>query len=163
MLAETSIFWRQLASIVLCLPAVISGAYILSRTIVLRRWMRGTARIISFGKGPWENPSAVIRFSYSVAGRDYEGTRISVSDFYCATGLGPVKRLERRYPVGSETAVYYDPRCPERSVLRRPGYALAAFLLFLGVGGGVFLVCDAGNRNTPPPGWHPYIHIPRTR
>lgn len=162
MIAEASLLTRQLCAIALCLPAIIAGVYYLRETILLRRWTgRGKASIVSFEtKGGWIlHREAAIRYTYTVAARAYEGSRITVSDYVFATGPVLVERQRRRYPVGTETTVFYDQNRPERSVLRRPRYWLAALTLAFGFGVAVFLVWDIANGGRMPPGWHPHIHI----
>lgn len=148
---------RQLACVGLSLPVAIYGAYLLKETIRLRRWMRGKATILSFQiKGTNLNQEAEMRYAYDVHGKPYEGTRITVSDWVLAAGVWYVEQLRKRYPVGSETVIWYDPLQPERSVLRRPGYTLAVAALALGLGGGGYLLWWAMSPNYHP--LHP-IHF----
>jgi hypothetical protein len=59
---------------------------------------------------------AAVAFDYSVGGRYYTGTRISVRDDPGNIGVAETKA---RYPVGKTVDVFYDPKDPIRSVLER--------------------------------------------
>jgi|WetSurMetagenome_2_1015567.scaffolds.fasta_scaffold00173_9 hypothetical protein len=59
-----------------------------------------------------------IRYSYSVDGRDYEGANVSF-DVEIRSNPTLLRRIAEHYEVGEEVAVYYDPKRPGVSVLRR--------------------------------------------
>jgi hypothetical protein len=156
MAASHDTFTRQLCCVGLSLPVAISGAYYLKETIRLRRWVQVRATVLSFQtKGAIVNQEAEMRYSYEVRGKKYEGTRITISDWVLAAGAWHVERLRKRYPVGSDAAVWYDPLRPELSVLRRPGYTLAVATLLLGLGGGGYMFWSIGEGWTMPPTYHP--------
>ena len=156
MAAAHDTFTRQLCCVGLFLPVAITGAYYLKETIRLRGWVQGKARILSFQiKGTSLTQEAEMRYAYEVKGKTYEGTRITISDWLLAAGALYVGLLRKRYPVGADTAVWYDPLRPERSVLKRPGYTLAVATLLFGLGGGGYLFWSIGQGWTMAPGYHP--------
>ena len=80
-----------------------------------------------------------IVYAYSVNGKKYTSSKITVGDPPLDNNVTPAKRLQAEYPVGKEVVVYYDPEVPASSALK-PGIKtndmmLAAItLLFLVVG-----------------------------
>lgn len=78
-----------------------------------------------------------VRYSYAVSGRTYAGDRINVSAVYLKTQSRANEAL-RKYPVGGEVPVYYNPADPGKSLLetgvKMNIYVMlgaAAFCLFL--------------------------------
>ena len=51
---------------------------------------------------------ASVKYSYSVDGKSYTGSRVTASDVYQKT-LGRANDIIKMYPVGGEVSVYYDP------------------------------------------------------
>lgn len=81
-----------------------------------------------------------IAYSYSVEGRIYSSSRITVGDLAIDNNVTKAKRLQAEYPAGKEINVYYDPELPQSAVLQpgtRPGdYMLAvitAIFFFVGL------------------------------
>ena len=64
---------------------------------------------------------ALIEYEYTVAGRKYRGTRVSIGE---NMGNFEVAETIARYPVGKEVTVYYNPNKREQAVLERdiPGW-----------------------------------------
>jgi hypothetical protein len=56
-------------------------------------------------------------YEYEVNGRTYRGDRVTFG-VVSSTTTGVSKRTARRYPVGTEVDVHYDPKMPSESVLR---------------------------------------------
>ena len=89
------------------------------------------------GSTTWYNP--VVRYRYSVGGREIEGTRLRYGNPRSASRKKAVAAL-LPYAPGSTITVRYDPANPEESVLetRRPGptylFMAAMGLLFVGFG-----------------------------
>lgn len=81
---------------------------------------------------------AEVLVRYEVAGAEYLSNRVRFGEF-SSSDPGPAQRTVRRYPVGAEVAVHYDPADPELAVLE-PGvhgasWALPGFgLVFLAAG-----------------------------
>jgi hypothetical protein len=78
-----------------------------------------------------------VKYTYNVNGKAYTGRRITSSDVY-QRNLGSAKDILKKYPIGGEVAVYYDPADPGTSLLeigiRRNVYVLlggAALCFFL--------------------------------
>jgi len=59
---------------------------------------------------------AGVRYTYTVKGRSYTGTRITASDEHQKT-RGGAKDVLRKYPVGGQVSVYYNPDEPGMSLL----------------------------------------------
>lgn len=84
------------------------------------------------------NPYALIRYSYSVNGREYENDRISFDNVSKSREV--TELLVAQYPAGTEASVYYQPNSPENSVLqpgipyRQCAFALVVFVAFGGFG-----------------------------
>ncbi|MBC2715123.1 MAG: DUF3592 domain-containing protein [Desulfobacteraceae bacterium] len=57
-----------------------------------------------------------VKYTYSVDRRSYTGKRITASDVYQKT-LSGAKDILKKYPVGGEVSVYYDPADPGTSLL----------------------------------------------
>ena len=73
----------------------------------------------SSGDGYSDYP--VVRYSYQVIGRSYQGNRIMPGPEVGGSGA---QKVVARYPAGAQVMVYYDPDKPSESVLERnlPGY-----------------------------------------
>jgi hypothetical protein len=61
-----------------------------------------------------------IAYSYTVEGKKYTSSRITVGDGSLDNNVSKAKRLQAEYPVDKEVNVYYDPDLPESAVLQ-PG------------------------------------------
>ena len=60
-----------------------------------------------------------IAYSYTVEGKNYSSTKITVGDGSLDNNVSKAKRLQAEYPVDKEVDVYYDPGLPESAVLDR--------------------------------------------
>jgi len=78
------------------------------------------------------------RYSYSVDGKNYDSTRVTMADWFFASGVFAVSKFQKTFPVGREVTVYYDPANPKRSVLYNIGYGYMIFLFVCGIG--IFVV-----------------------
>jgi uncharacterized protein DUF3592 len=63
---------------------------------------------------------ARISYVYSVAGREFVGSRARFGNWLFISWRWVARRLMRRYPIGSAVRVHYDPSDPADSVLE-PG------------------------------------------
>lgn len=61
-----------------------------------------------------------IAYSYTVEGKKYTASKITVGDGALDNNVSKAKRLQAEYPAGKEVDVYYDPDLPESAVLQ-PG------------------------------------------
>ena len=61
-----------------------------------------------------------IAYSYTVEGKKYTASKITVGDGSLDNNVTKAKRLQAEYPVDKEVDVYYDPDLPESAVLQ-PG------------------------------------------
>jgi len=57
-----------------------------------------------------------VKYSYTVDGRGYVGARITASD-QIQKNISSAKDILRKYPVGAQVVVHYDPGDPGRAVL----------------------------------------------
>ncbi|MDX2415310.1 MAG: DUF3592 domain-containing protein [Bacteroidales bacterium] len=69
-----------------------------------------------------------IVYAYSVNGKKYTSSKITVGDPPLDNNVTPAKRLQAEYPVGKEIIVYYDPELPESSALE-PGIKTGDIML----------------------------------
>ncbi len=96
-----------------------------------------------------------IRYSYTVAGREYTSDRLSVeSGGYTGTNRSAAYNLAGRYPVGVAIIAHYDPRNPSTAVLQSGAagfgsWILAALGLLIVAGTGI--VALALRRYSPAP------------
>lgn len=85
----------------------------------------------------------VVRYSYSVDGQEYEGTKITYTQGQYRTESRAREDLEP-YPVGGQVTVYYDPQNPKSLVLEPGGdpmlFVVAGLLVVVGVFFGVSLM-----------------------
>jgi hypothetical protein len=78
-----------------------------------------------------------VLYTYEVDGKNYTSDRISFSFVLGGMNEGKARKIAARYRAKGQVKVYYNPRDPRESVLRRSGNALLLFpilaALFLGV------------------------------
>jgi len=73
---------------------------------------------------------ASLKYTYTVNGSSYTGRRITASDVYLKT-LSSANDILRKYPVGGEVSVHYDPANPGTSLLES-GIKKNVYVLFGG-------------------------------
>lgn len=80
-----------------------------------------------FGGGPDQASAWVVNFkySYTVAGRKYLGTRVTYSDGINKT-MRALHKLQQKYQGKSKVQVYYNPKNPNHSLLV-PGLSIFNF------------------------------------
>ncbi len=161
MVVNSDILTRELATLVLTLPWIIYGTYLIWQTKKMRRWRETKGRILSFReKREGVSIQAVAQYSYYAHGAILEGCRITICDWILANGYVAVPKLARVFPAGKEVAVYFDENNPKRCVLRRTGYWLPVLIFASGVIGELVLARWIGGGNTLPPHLRPtIIHI----
>ena len=59
-----------------------------------------------------------IAYTYTVEGRNYSSSKVTVGDPPSTSNISPAKRLQAEYPVGNEVEVYYDPGVHSSSTLK---------------------------------------------
>jgi len=93
------------------------GIYSLRGVVVSRGWATTDGLVVKSDTVPGRRGAlrADVRYTYSVAGRSFTGTRIG--EVFFADG----EELVSRYPVGARIRVYYDPGDPGSSLLQRTG------------------------------------------
>jgi len=69
-----------------------------------------------------------IAYTYTVDGKKYTSSMITVGDPPLDNNVTKAKRLQAEYPVGKEVVVYYDPELPESAALQ-PGTKTGDYLL----------------------------------
>ncbi len=72
-----------------------------------------------------------LEYLYLVGKKIYEGHRYDTG-WRCFASEDHIKKILKEFPVGKEVVVYYDPKRPEKSVLK-PGLNWSVFLM-TGVG-----------------------------
>jgi hypothetical protein len=116
--------------------AVVSGIAVLQRSKQTRAWPSTQGRILTsaikavmrFEADEAENYEPVITYSYSVAGKTYEGKRIRVASM--AWKKAWARGIAKHYRAGRTVTVYYDPGSPEKAVLEKGGNGFAYFVTF---------------------------------
>ena len=123
-----------IGSAVLAAPFIITGMCFVFMALRVRSWPSAPGKIL---EGKWRmshtSPEFKGRYSYSVHGKNYESTRVTMADWYFTAGVIAIRRFEKLFPVGREVPVYYDPANPERSVLYKPGFGSPIFLIVWGI------------------------------
>ncbi|MDT8400757.1 MAG: DUF3592 domain-containing protein [Bacteroidales bacterium] len=61
-----------------------------------------------------------IAYTYTVEGKTYNSSKVTVGDPPFTSNISPAKRLQAEYPVGEDVTVYYDPEVHSSSALK-PG------------------------------------------
>lgn len=82
--------------------------------------------------------SADIGYEYQLDGRTLTGSRVWIGDAYSSSPGNEFRTAVKRYPVGRQVQVHYDPQDPTESVLE-PGPTWSGSLLFL-IGLGVLAI-----------------------
>jgi len=159
MVIASTILTRELASLVLTLPCIIFGAYLIWQTKNIQQWRNTNGKILSFQekREDFFRITAVIHYSYLAHGVLLEGNRITICDWILATGYVPARKLARLFPAGKEVTVYFDENDPQKCVLQRTGYFLPALIFVAGVIGEACLAWFIGAGNTLPPNLRPTI------
>ncbi len=79
-----------------------------------------------------------IEYTFTIDGAQHTGDRVWVGDGWSTNSSSGPRRTVAKYPVGSETTVYYDPKAPEMCALQI-GTTWMTYLPFA-FGGVFFLV-----------------------
>lgn len=82
--------------------------------------------------------SADIGYEYHLDGRTLAGSRVWIGDGYSSSPGNEFRAAVKRYPVGRQVRVHYDPQDPDESVLE-PGPTWSGSMLYL-IGLGVLAV-----------------------
>jgi hypothetical protein len=88
----------------------VAGGTVLASEIESKRVFNPKSRTVTHSYEP------IIRYSYKVAGTDYESSTVRFGDLV-RNSDGLAKELVARYPVGSTVAVHYDPADPRCAAL----------------------------------------------
>jgi Protein of unknown function (DUF3592) len=158
MAAEHSIFARELAALVLTLPVILIGAYLIWQTKKSRDWCETNGKILSSEKKQEGfRFTAVIRYSYLAHGVRCENSHITVCDWMLATGIIRVKKFVRLFPAGKEISVFFDDNKPGRAILYKTGYLMPALILGFGIVSELCLGLWIGQGYILPPELRPVI------
>ena len=76
---------------------------------------------------------AILAYEYSVAGRAYRSDSFTVDGPLVFASLPQADAHLKKWPPGSELAVYYDPARPERAALSRRARRLGSLWFLVGV------------------------------
>lgn len=99
----------------------------------------------SSGKNKKTMYTADIDYRYSVEDKEYRSSTIAFGGRVSSSSSSSAYAITKRYPVGQQVPVYYEPQKPENAVLE-PGVTLMSYLvygiglLFLVIGGLMFAV-----------------------
>jgi hypothetical protein len=146
-----------IAIIVMPIPALIAGL-VIWKSVQLRRaakWVEGRARITKSevtserhrfqGEATTVTNKSSVKYEFHVGSKLFRGDRISIG----ARPSEDVGTTMKRFPVGAEVPVFYDPREPGSSVLERDapvnlGCLWSGAAIVLALGAGLTLVFSAG-------------------
>ena len=113
----------EIVGLVILLPSLIwlgGAVWQLLRDIGSRNWLAVEGTIVSaevrqyrFSRNPGRVSAPYMAYRYKVEGKIYEGGPAIFGK------TGPPETILEPYPPGKAITVYYDPRHPERSRLRR--------------------------------------------
>ena len=160
MFIASDILTRESAALVLTIPVIVCGCYLIWQTKTLRQWRETKGKILSFREADFPNSRAIVHYSYLAHGVLLEGTRITICDWILATGYIPVQKLASVFLAGKEVTVYFDERHPQKCVLQKTGYFVPILIFVFGVVAEVVLAWWIGGDNTLPPNLRPtIIHI----
>jgi hypothetical protein len=97
-------------------------------------WVKGrvTASVVERSGGKHRVYHAKIRYTYSVAGFEFEGRRCALGGELDTGNRARAEARCARYPEGSEPEVYYDPSNPKDACLERVQEGKALTLLIAG-------------------------------
>ncbi len=117
------------------------AAQVVVPRLVSRRWpaVAGTiigaeARVTSDSTEDTVYYEAVVRYAYTVHGRQYESEQADLT--WASSSRAHAQGVLMRYPVGSSIPVYYDPQSPQRALIDpviRLNHALGLLLLILAI------------------------------
>ena len=114
------------------------GIYYALRATRLRTWPSAPGRIVSC-ELTWDTGGQHIqlrpkvRYAYAVQGKSYEGTQLTMADWLYTTGIVQARSYARRFPVGKDVSVYYEPENHSKSVVVKPGFIAATVMIAMGV------------------------------
>ncbi len=104
--------------------------------IKARNWPKAKGRIIKSKVSEFRTPKSKIRIARLCLELDYlymvgkdilEGHRLDTG-WRCFASEDHIKEIVKKYPVGKEVEVYYNPQNPKRSLLE-PGLNWSVFLM----------------------------------
>ncbi len=72
----------------------------------------------------------VVRYTYQLIGRAYQGSRIATGPVVGGSGA---RKVIERYPAGAAVRVYYNPQNPEEAVLEQKAPAMTLMWVILAV------------------------------
>jgi hypothetical protein len=133
--SPTRRFVRALRVFGVCAGLVVAAVFATRRALYVRTWPATPCRIVasdlnSTGTGRTrEHPyRAGISFEYVIDGVDHVVDNASQNDGG-TDDAAEADAMVRRFPVGTETVCYVDPRDPSRAMLERPSPRLAELFL----------------------------------
>ncbi len=116
------------------LATAIWGGLLLARSRRTLSWPAAKGRIeVAEPSSPENDLLPLIEYSYTVEGRTFRG-RLRFPAGTQPQGPEFAASFVRKYPAGSEVAVYYDPEDPRQSVLERGNQGGDWLVLALGLG-----------------------------
>ena len=112
------------------LGILIHGMYLFSQAAASTSWPQAdgwitTSRVKPSG-GKESRPQPIVEYEYTVDGKPRQGNRVKAAK---VTGFGGPSAgdIVRKYPVGKQVTVYYDPD-QESFALLEPGLSASAFV-----------------------------------
>lgn len=123
---------RTLPVLAIALAFLLSSLWQLYRQSRAQRWYATKGTVVGYQvrrtMGPDRESFYQVdpKYSYTVAGTHFNGSRLSFADKSEAlTEVQAIERAKQRFPSGTEVTVYYDPNAPDHSVVdRAAGYVL---------------------------------------
>ena len=96
--------------------------------------------IIYLPKGRGVQYSVNLVYEYAVAGRGYRSNHFYIDGLQVYSFRRRAEAHLKKWPIGSEVTVYYDPAQPERAVLSRRAQRIGTIWFALGLGGAIVVI-----------------------
>ncbi len=128
----------SITSLVIGMGSIVSSRVLMARVALSRSWLiaNGATTRSEIVRERTRNGTiyrAVIEYAYSVNGRDYHSSKLSIGGDLNTSASSRAERRCAKYPVGGELQVFYDPEDPSSCCLERRA-ATAPLLTWIGAG-----------------------------
>ena len=128
----------SITSLVIGVGTIVSSRVLMARVARSRSWLiaNGATTRSEIVRERTRNGTihrAVIEYAYSVNGRDYHSSKLSIGGDINTSASSRAERRCAKYPIGGPLQVFYDPEDPSSCCLERRADT-APLLTWIGVG-----------------------------